>query len=267
MVVENTIPYWPRMNGLVERFNRDIKASIDRSLNQRTDWWNDLLVFLQMYRSTPHTVTGRSPAYLMYGREIRTKIPGASEAIKELDDDFDVLDKDRVSKEMGRKYGDKRAQAKSKNIKVGDKVLIKTMKPGTKWSPKYVKVVAVVTKAEGDSIWLETASGAKYNRNAAHLLPVNDFPDEQLKQMMQEDCSSDEEEEITQTSVPVEKRQVDDITTSSTEEITEEGEATLFDPPATNASTPLVKRARRAPAWHQDYQVNKIDDQSQVNDS
>ncbi|XP_021343033.1 uncharacterized protein K02A2.6-like [Mizuhopecten yessoensis] len=35
----------------------------------------EIYAFLMAYRSTPHSVTGESPAKMMFGREIRTKIP------------------------------------------------------------------------------------------------------------------------------------------------------------------------------------------------
>ena len=39
------------------------------------DWREELQKFLLAYRSTPQTSTGVTPAYLMFGRELKTKLP------------------------------------------------------------------------------------------------------------------------------------------------------------------------------------------------
>ena len=39
------------------------------------DWRKEFNKFLMAYRRTPHSVTGVSPAKMLFGREIRTKIP------------------------------------------------------------------------------------------------------------------------------------------------------------------------------------------------
>ena len=38
-------------------------------------WQQELQKYPLAYRSTPHTTTGISPADLLYGRKIRTKMP------------------------------------------------------------------------------------------------------------------------------------------------------------------------------------------------
>lgn len=58
----NTTPHWPQQNGEVERQNRDIL----KCLSQKTDWKEDLLMYLSMYNSTPHSTTGRSPSGLFF---------------------------------------------------------------------------------------------------------------------------------------------------------------------------------------------------------
>lgn len=73
----NTIPYWPQQNGEVERQNRDILKRLKISQSQKSDWRNDLLQYLMMYNSTPHSTTGKSPSELFYGRQFRDKIPSA----------------------------------------------------------------------------------------------------------------------------------------------------------------------------------------------
>ena len=57
--------------GLVERFN-DTLCGMVRASTDKATAWDELLPFcLFAYRSTPHRVTNESPAYLLYGRELR----------------------------------------------------------------------------------------------------------------------------------------------------------------------------------------------------
>ena len=68
-------PLWPQANGLVERQNRTLLKAIRAAVVEHRDWEESLQSFLLAYRSTPHPSTGRSPAELIYGRQLRTKLP------------------------------------------------------------------------------------------------------------------------------------------------------------------------------------------------
>ena len=59
-----TAPYHPSTNGEVERFVQTFKTSMQKHLCQ----------FLLHYRSTPHTTTGKTPAEIMFGRNIKTRM-------------------------------------------------------------------------------------------------------------------------------------------------------------------------------------------------
>ncbi len=67
-------PYHPRSNGEAERAVRTFKTAMktmkkgNASLNQR------LACFLLSYRTTPHTITGRTPAEMLMGRSVRTRL-------------------------------------------------------------------------------------------------------------------------------------------------------------------------------------------------
>ena len=70
-----TTPLWPRANGEVERQNRSLLKAMRVAHAEGRDWRLELNKFLLAYRSTPHTTTGRSPAELLYGRKMSTKLP------------------------------------------------------------------------------------------------------------------------------------------------------------------------------------------------
>ena len=70
------IPYWPQSNGEVEWFNRTILKTIRIAKINKNDWKDETRNFLFHYRTTPHTVTGLSPAKLLMNRELKDKLPG-----------------------------------------------------------------------------------------------------------------------------------------------------------------------------------------------
>ena len=65
-----TTPLWPRANGEVERQNRSLLKAMRAAQAGKKDWRSELNKYLLAYRSTPHTMTGTSPAELLYGRKL-----------------------------------------------------------------------------------------------------------------------------------------------------------------------------------------------------
>jgi hypothetical protein len=90
------------------------------------DWRKELNKFLMVYRITPHTTTGASPAKLLFGREIRTKVPCLK---RESQINVDVAVKDALLKEKGKIYDS--PQAADRQIETADIVLVKNAKRKT----------------------------------------------------------------------------------------------------------------------------------------
>lgn len=67
-------PYHPKTNGLAERAVRTFKERFTAIKSSSSDVNLTLQRFLMSYRNTPHKSTGRSPAELLLGRRIRTKL-------------------------------------------------------------------------------------------------------------------------------------------------------------------------------------------------
>ena len=86
-------------------------------------WEDPLDSILMTYRASPHIGSGQSPAKLMSGREIRTKLPditleGRRSQSSEVCDRYDQY------QERMKNYHDKKEKAAPHNFKVGDKVLV-----------------------------------------------------------------------------------------------------------------------------------------------
>ena len=74
-------PYWPSANGEVERFNRVLHKANHTAHVEGRLWLKELDKFLLSYRTTPHCVTGYPPGTVMFGRNIRNKLPSLKKAM------------------------------------------------------------------------------------------------------------------------------------------------------------------------------------------
>lgn len=66
-------PYHPATNGAAENFVRTFKSRVTKIVKGGKPLKEAVRLFLFDYRSTPHSTTNRSPASLMYQRELRTR--------------------------------------------------------------------------------------------------------------------------------------------------------------------------------------------------
>ena len=71
----STTPLWPQANGQVERTNRSVLKTLRIANSEGRNLEQALLEFVVAYKSTPHAATGMTPYALMFGREMRTKLP------------------------------------------------------------------------------------------------------------------------------------------------------------------------------------------------
>ena len=67
-----TTPYHPQTDGLVERFNKTLKAMLKKVASEEGRDWDTLLPYILFaYREVPQATTGFSPFELVFGREVR----------------------------------------------------------------------------------------------------------------------------------------------------------------------------------------------------
>uniref|UniRef100_A0A3P9MCB8 Gypsy retrotransposon integrase-like protein 1 n=1 Tax=Oryzias latipes TaxID=8090 RepID=A0A3P9MCB8_ORYLA len=161
-------PYWPQANGEVERQNKTLCKAIRAAHAEGKDWRAELDVFLLAYRSTPHCVTGRSPAELLFNRKIRTKLPELSHLQQiPMTDDAAVRRTDALRKEKGRSDADKHRKAKESPVKQGDRVLLRQQKQNKLSTPFEPEPYTVISR-KGPSVWLEK-DGKKKMRHVSHV--------------------------------------------------------------------------------------------------
>ena len=102
-----------------------------------------------MVRSTPHPSTKKTPAELLFGRKIRTRLPHTpSNTIRP--DIAEAVREDRKAKERQSKYKNKKNYVKHHNITVGNQVLLKQR--STKHKPPYDPIPYNVTEVHGHQV-------------------------------------------------------------------------------------------------------------------
>jgi len=70
-----TTSYKPSTNGAVERFHRTLNSLLAKVVDvHQRDWDEHVPFVLAAYRATPHSATGFSPNFLLFGHEVRAPI-------------------------------------------------------------------------------------------------------------------------------------------------------------------------------------------------
>ncbi|XP_061727150.1 uncharacterized protein K02A2.6-like isoform X1 [Cydia pomonella] len=115
-------PYHPASNGAAENAVRIIKKVIKKAVRQKQNINIAINTFLLHYRNTEHCTTGESPAALMLGRQIRTKL----DAIRP---DCEKKARESQKKQMSSTAGVKRV------FQPGELVWARQYQGDTKWTP------------------------------------------------------------------------------------------------------------------------------------
>ncbi|XP_053389229.1 uncharacterized protein K02A2.6-like [Mercenaria mercenaria] len=133
----NTTPLWPQANGEIEIQNISIIKRIRIAHVEKKNLEEELQTYLMMYRSTPHTTTGVSPAEMLFRRKIRTKSPEISDYDQQ---DQEIRDRDSEEKEKEKIYAEERRNVRDCDIHDGDLVLVK-QKEQNKLSTQIIKII------------------------------------------------------------------------------------------------------------------------------
>ncbi|XP_062554188.1 uncharacterized protein K02A2.6 isoform X1 [Armigeres subalbatus] len=162
-----TIPYWPQMNGLVERQNQGILRTLRIAKATKTDWRKALKDYVFMYNTSPHSVTDKAPMELLMGRPVKDMLPSLrTEPRLRLEED--VRERDAIRKMQGKLYADERRHAKASEIEVGDTVMMRNYVTG-KLEPKFRLELFKVIKKTGNDTIIANEEGLMYRRCITHL--------------------------------------------------------------------------------------------------
>jgi transposase InsO family protein len=148
-----TSAYRPQTNGMIERFNRTLGECIAKLVYDNNKEWDQFIdAVLLAYRTKRHKTTGKTPFYLIYGREatlpLDLKIP---HNIKEIEDDpmmerlyqliielednrQEVLQRVETEQQKQKQVYDQ--QGISAKLKIGDQVLVERTWLKTNFSAK-----------------------------------------------------------------------------------------------------------------------------------
>ena len=163
-------PLWARANGEVERQNRSLLKILRIAQLEKKPWQEELQRFLLAYRSTPHATTGETPAKLLFGRHIRSKLP-SFEVLNNMPvyDDLYVRDRDAARKQATKDYADASRNAAESDLEPGDTVLLKNTQPRDKLSPSFHPEPHTVIERHGDQVTLShPQSNTIVKRNIQH---------------------------------------------------------------------------------------------------
>ena len=104
---------------------------------------------LRNHRTTPHQVTGETPAMMLMNREIRTKIPSVKTSKSY--DDTKVKQTDTRAKEQAKEYADRKCRAEEKDFKVGERVLLRQPHKN-KYSTPFCSDAFTIIKKKGSQL-------------------------------------------------------------------------------------------------------------------
>lgn len=129
------------------------------------NWRDDLQDFLHSYRATPHSTTQYSPSELLFGWNIRDKLPGTTRPVSI----NKAKENDKSSKEKGRVYTDYKRKAKPNNVDVGDYVVVKNFIKKNKLTTTFHPDPHLVIQRDGSRLHLKnTKTGVISNRHVNH---------------------------------------------------------------------------------------------------
>lgn len=130
------------------------------------DWRQELQTFLTAYRSTPQMTTGATPFYLMFGREMRSKLPDLRREATITNEE--VRDRDWSRKLSQKEYVDAKRSAVASEVEIGDKVLLRNSKTN-KLSPNYDPKPCEVVDRKGGEVTVKSTAGAEIKRNVSFV--------------------------------------------------------------------------------------------------
>lgn len=236
-------PLWPQANGEVERQNRTLLKVIRIAQIDGKDWRQELQTFLIAYRSTPQMTTGVTPYYLLFGREMRTKLPDLRREAPITSEE--VRDRDWAHKLSQKEYVDARRHAAESQVETGDKVLLRNTKTN-KLSPNYDPSPCEVLDRNGGEVTVRNKDGVEIKRNVSFVKKYHEKLSENVN------TGRREEKDMVETGEIVGQREPLEPTC-----LTAPVQSIVSPIPVQQVTTPRPTRTIRLPKRFDDYELQK----------
>ncbi|XP_038063014.1 uncharacterized protein K02A2.6-like [Patiria miniata] len=165
--------YHPQANGLVERFNRVLKQTLQIATREHRPWKTATLELLTAYRSTAHATTGKSPAELLHSRRMTTTLNILPTEISQ-EEPADIRDRVRSTQTKYKRYTDQKRGAVHPRFQTGDYVRVKNPRHVHKGSNRYGPPQRI-TQSKGPSTY-QLEDGRTWN--ATHLTMTHKLPNQ-----------------------------------------------------------------------------------------
>lgn len=154
-------PLYPRSNGLAERNVQTIKKMLTKVSEDGTDWQLALLNF----RNTPISGEPYSPAQLLMGRSLNTRLPTGTKVLDPRPVDPGELQATRAIRVARMKGYYDRGTKSLPQLQPGDKVYVRD---GKVWVGAQVK-----SRDQNErSYWVQSDNGGIYRRNREQIMSV-----------------------------------------------------------------------------------------------
>ena len=238
-------PLWPRANGEVERQNRTLLKTLKIAHAEQKNWNIELQRFLLAYRTTPHTTTGESPSKLLFGRDIRSKLPDLALFNENPNQPSAVRDNDSARKQAAKDRSDSRFNAKERDLEPGDKVLVRNDQPTNKLSTPFLPTPCKILDRHGDQLVIEKADHSIIRRNLHH---AKRFLEEENEEKTDEDEAKDQDAAET-----ADEATAEDAAQTADEVKDQDAAETVETPVTPTPSTCRPKRNTAPPARFKDF--------------
>ena len=153
-------PYHPSSNGLAERFVRTFQRALRAAEYTRLTFHQQLMNFLLSYRTTPHTITGATPASLFLNRHVRSHLDLLHPSVP-----------NRVTTNQAKRKEQHDQHTHSRNFTVGQRVLVRNFRDGPKWVPG-----TLIARHGSLSFLVQVGEGIQRRRHMDHMLVTVDSP-------------------------------------------------------------------------------------------
>lgn len=151
-------PYHPASNGAAERVVQVVKRNLKKTTTG--DFKTQLARMLFVYRNTPHEVTGRTPAELLFGRKLRTSLDMLRPSLRS-----NVLFR-QLKQKMYHDRGKKQLREQPGHV------YTRNFREGPSWVP-----ATVVAPRSASSMDVQTRDGSVWHRHHDHIRPRTPSPE------------------------------------------------------------------------------------------